>query len=292
MKKVLKWIGIVIGGLIGLVILAVVGISLSANARLNRTYQVEAEQLSVPGDEASIAEGKRLASFYCAGCHGGDLAGTDFFNDPAIAVLDAPNLTSGEGGIGGQYRDEDWVLAIRHGVDTSGKPLFIMPSKDFYYLSDEDLGQMIAYMKSLPPADNDANDYSIGLMGKVLIGTGAFGDVLNVETIDHTGPRPDAPRAGVTAEYGEYLVNTFGCGTCHGADMSGGKSPDPAAPPGPDITSAGSVGFWSETDFIHQVRNRESEWMPFESLAKMEDDELKAVFVYLQSLSAPESAAK
>jgi mono/diheme cytochrome c family protein len=284
MKKVFKWIGIVLGGLIGVIILAVLGLSFRANARLNKTYQIQPETVSIPADSYAIAEGERLASFYCTGCHGENLGGTDFFSEPALAVVDAPNLTSGNGGIGNQYSDADWVRAIRHGVDPQEKPLFIMPAKDFYYLNDEDLGQIIAFLKTLPPVDNTSNDFSFTTMGRVLLGAGVFGDVLNAETIDHAGQRPEAPVVGVTEEYGEYLVNTIGCRTCHGQELSGGQDPAPGAPPGPNLTPGGHLGSWTEAAFITTVRTRQSEWMPFESLAKMNDDELKAIWTYLQAL--------
>lgn len=284
MKKVLKRIGIVLGGLIGAIIIAVLGLSFRANARLNKTYDVQPEAVTIPVDADAIAEGERLASFYCTGCHGTNLGGKDFFSDPALAVVDAPNLTPGNGGVGNQYSDADWVRAIRHGIDPPGKPLFVMPAKDFYFLNDEDLGQIIAYLKDLPPVDNAANDFSFSLMGRVFLGTGVFGDVLNAQTINHTGPRPEAPSAGVTAEYGEYLVKTFGCSNCHGERLSGGQDPAPGAPAGPNLTPGGHLGSWTEAAFITTVRTRQNEWMPFESLAKMSDDELRAIWTYLQSL--------
>jgi mono/diheme cytochrome c family protein len=292
LKKVFKWIGIVLGGLIGVIMLAVLGLSFRANARLNKTYQIQPEVVTIPTDGDAIAEGERLASFYCTGCHGANLGGTDFFNEPALAVVDVPNLTSGNGGIGNQYSDADWVRAIRHGIDPQGKPLFVMPAKDFYFLNDEDLGQIIAFLKTLPPVNNTSNDFSFTTMGRVLLGSGVFGDVLNAETIDHAGPRPEAPVVGVNEEYGEYLVNTIGCRTCHGQELSGGQDPAPGAPPGPNLTPGGHLGSWTEATFIATVRTRQSEWMPFESLAKMSDDELKAIWKYLQSLPELETTTK
>ena len=41
-----------------------------------------------------------------------------------------------------------WVHAIRHGVRPDGTPLLFMPSTEFYFLSDEDLGAVIAFIKS------------------------------------------------------------------------------------------------------------------------------------------------
>ena len=80
MKKILKWIGIVLGSLIGMVILAVLGLSLGANARLNKTYQIQPEHVNIPADSDAIAEGERLSSFYCTGCHGTKLGGSYFFS--------------------------------------------------------------------------------------------------------------------------------------------------------------------------------------------------------------------
>ena len=36
-------------------------------------------------------------------------------------------------------------------------------------------------------------------------------------------------------------VDTFGCRTCHGPQLAGGKDPDPAAPPGPNLTAGGNL---------------------------------------------------
>lgn len=288
MRKFLKWVGIVLGGLIVLVILAGAGLSLSTNARLNRVYDIQPESVAIPTDAASLEEGQRLASIYCADCHGADFAGTDFFNDPALAIVDSANLTAGNGGIGVSYTDEDWVRSIRHGVDPEGRALFIMPSKEFYYFNDEDLGQLIAYLKSVSPVDRESTPFKAGIVGRVLMGLGVFGDVFNAENIPHE-LRPTAVPAAVSPEYGEYLVNTFGCRTCHGETLAGGLGPEPGMPPGPNLTPGGDLGKISDQDFINIVRAQTSDYMPFESLAKMSDEELSAIWTYLQSLPALET---
>jgi hypothetical protein len=66
------------------------------------------------------------------------------------ARIVAANLTRGAGGVGGQFSDADWVRAIRHGVGLDGKPLLFMPSQVFAALSDPDLADIIAYVKSVP----------------------------------------------------------------------------------------------------------------------------------------------
>jgi mono/diheme cytochrome c family protein len=92
-------------------------------------------------------------------------------------------------------------------------------------------------------------------------------------------------------EYGEYLVDTFGCRTCHGPELAGGKDPDPAAPPAPNLTPGGNLGSWDEQTFLTTIRTRKSEWMAFEALNHMTDEELQALWHYLQSLPALETVS-
>jgi hypothetical protein len=68
--------------------------------------------LVIPIDDASIEEGKRLASIYCASCHGEDQKGTEYFHDPALAIVDAPNLSSGRGGVGSYYSEVDMKRTV------------------------------------------------------------------------------------------------------------------------------------------------------------------------------------
>lgn len=291
MKKILKWLGIGVSGLLVLLLLLVFGLSWRANVRLNKTYNIMPEALTIPTDPAAIKEGKRLTAIYCANCHGDDLGGADFFNEPTLAVIDAPNLTGGAGGVGAQLRDADWVRALRHGVDPAGRPLFIMPSRNFYFFSDEDLGQIIAYLKTAPPVDRAANDRSTTFLGRVLMAIGLFGDLIDAETIAHTAPRPPALAPDVTVAYGKYLADTFGCRTCHGPQLAGGKDPDPAAPPGPNLTPGGNLGQWDEQTFLTTIRTRQSKWMGFEALNHMTDAELQALWRYLQALPPQETVA-
>lgn len=280
MKNFLKWSGLILG----ILLLATMGLVINTNARQNRDYNIQLETLKIPSNTDPLDRGEHLANIYCSGCHGEDFGGKAFFDDPALAVVDAPNLTSGEGGIGGSYSGEDWVRSIRHGVGPDGKPLFVMPSSDFYYFSDEDLGQIIAYIKTVPSVDRESQELQLGLVGKIMAGLRML-DIFTAENIPHE-IRPESIPVGVTTEYGEYLVNTFGCKTCHGDDLAGGKNPEPGAPPGPNLTPTGNMANFTDKVFIDYVRIRESQYMPFETLAKMSDDELTAIWLYLESLPA------
>lgn len=292
MKKFFKWFGIILGSLLGLVVLIFLGLALKGNLMLNKKYDVKVESITIPTDAASIARGEHWVKAECIGCHGADLSGGAFFNAP-FAQFDAKNLTSGKGGIGGELSDADWVRALRHGVGTDGLTVFIMPASDFRYFSDEDLGSIIAYVKSVPPVDKETRAPNFNLLGKVLVGAGIFGKgILVANDILESGPiASPVPSAGITPEYGDYIVNASGCRVCHGAKLTGGKSPDPTSINAPNLTPGGELLTWQEADFIKAIRTGvtksghqlDPKQMPWEHFKNFSDDELKAFWAYLQS---------
>jgi mono/diheme cytochrome c family protein len=296
MKRALKWVGIVLGGLIGVLVLALIAVYAISGSRMNKTYDIQVETVPVPSEAEALARGEHLAvTRGCTDCHGADLEGTVFSDDPALGRLIADNLTAGSGGVGSSYSDADWVRAIRHGVGPDGKPLLFMPSHEFYYLSDADLGALLTYVKSVPAVDNEHPGNSAGPLARVMLIAGQL-DLLPVELIDHEGPRPQAPEAGVTVEYGEYLA--VGCTGCHGPGYSGGPIPGgpPDWPPAANLTPAGNLASWTEAEFIDAFRTgirpsgeRFNEAMPYTAVGQMTDDELKAIWLFLQSLPAAET---
>ena len=291
-KKWLKWIGIILGGLVGLLVLAAVVIFVLGTNKLNKQYQISPEAVAVPSDAAAIQRGEHLATiFLCADCHTANLGGQVFYTVPGMLTIPTPNLTAGAGGVGAGFSDADWVRAIRHGVRPDGRALFIMPSAAFHNLSDEDLGEVIAYVKSRPPVDNPMPERRVELMGRLMMGVGMF-PPFAADQIDHTSASPAAPAPGVTADYGQYLTHV--CTECHGAQLNGA----PFGPPGqevptPNLTPGGELAGWTEQGFIDTMRTgvtpsggQLSEEMPWKYFGQMSDDELKAVWMYLQSLPA------
>lgn len=292
MKKVLKWIGIALAGLLGLVLIAAVGLYLVGSSKLNKRFSVQTASITVPADPSSIARGEHLVQAVsgCQTCHGERLEGQIFVNSPAMAVLAAPNLTSGAGGVGKTFTDADWMLAIRHGVTPDHRGLLLMPSQYFSRYSDEDLAAIIAYLKSLPPVDNPIPDRKVGPVGKLMVGAGQL-PPLPATRIDHSA-KPPAPVPGPTAEYGAYLVTVGFCRECHAENLAGNTNPN-GPPPGPNLTQGGEMRAWTEADFINTIRTGVkpgaiplSEEMPWKYYQKMTDEELKAIWAYLNSLPA------
>jgi mono/diheme cytochrome c family protein len=88
-------------------------------------------------------------------------------------------------------------------------------------------------------------------------------------------------------------VDTNDCRVCHGPDLNGGPFPDPTIKLiTPNITPGGEPGFWPEEQFINTIRTGKTpgghelnpEHMPWKDYRNFQDDELKAIWAYLQTL--------
>jgi mono/diheme cytochrome c family protein len=298
MKRVMKWIRVVLAGLVGLLVVAGAVIFVLATIKLNRTYEVEASSVSIPGDEAALARGEHLVKALagCEGCHGDDLGGMVLLDDPAIMTFHGPNLTSGRGGAGARFSDEDWVRAIRHGIDANGKPLLLMPAQNYRWMADEDLGALLAYIGTLPAVANEVPAPRLGPMGYLLALTERA--MVPAALFNHTERPASALEPGVTVEYGGYLVAIGTCRDCHGENLNGRPLPPMLdEPPARNLTPAGQLALWSEEDFIQTIRTgitpeghelREPMAGVITVLQQQTDDELAAIFLYLQSLPPKE----
>lgn len=296
MKKVFKWIGIVLGSLIGLILLVAVILYGIGFARMNKVYDFPPSGIVVPTDEASVAHGRHIVETTCISCHTVDLGGkVPFISVDGIMTLDSANLTSGEGGIGGEFTDEDYVRAIRHGVDPEGKPIYMPSVTAFARMSDEDLGAVIAYLKTVPPVDRVTNGFQVKSMAYIVFPLGLFGN-MPVEDVGHEN-NVAAPEPGMTVEFGEYRLAISDCRGCHYPDLAGGKYADPTFDIlVPNLTPGGELGSWTEEQFIQTLRTGvtpsghelKSNIMPLDEINNLTDDELKAIFLYLQSLPALE----
>ncbi len=281
MRRVLKWIGIVLGSLVGLLVVAVIVLNILSSRILNRTFNITAETITIPVDDASLARGEYLANAVCTECHGESLSGELMF-----AGVYAPNITPSQAGVG-DFSDADYVRAVRHAVNPDGRAYMVMPAEVFINWSEEGLGATIAYLKSLPPDDTLTPERSIGLVGRALIPLGIFGDVFPADYVEHDMPFPVRPEIGATAEYGAYFVKAGFCTSCHGDDMLGGRDPFVGEIP-PAVHARG----WTTEMFITAVTTGvkpdsgqlDPERMPWEMFAKFNREELEAIHLYLQTL--------
>jgi len=296
MKHPLKWPLIFLGGSVGLVILLGLGLYGLGWYRLNLTYNVGTAPVTLPADPDSLLEGQRIFRYRgCEACHGEDLQGLIYLDNPAIGQVITPNLTQGAGGIGGERSDLDLVRAIRHGLGPDGKGLLFMPSSEFYYLSDGDMGAVLAYIRSTTPVENQPAPSKLSPTGFIAMNLTREITFLPAELIPHENPPPPIPEPGLSPEYGEYL--SLSCPVCHGLSLSGGEIPGfpPEWPAASNLTtgSGSRLSFWGEEGFVDILRDGEKhgraihpDYMPWTSYRYMSDLELGAVYQYLTSLPA------
>jgi mono/diheme cytochrome c family protein len=299
MRKLLKILAWAFGGLVAVIVVAAVVMSSKASAALKQNYAVTVRPIAIPTGPEAITRGQHLArSRGCTECHGADFGGAKVVEDGAMGRWYGPNLTAGEGIRAGKFNNDDWVRAIRHGVGPDGRPLFLMPSEEYQHLSDEDLGDVIAYAKSVPPVNRASVPIELGPIAKMLVATGKM--KLPASIIDHANVRPPSIRKAVSLDYGRYI--SVGCVGCHGPNFSGGKIEigPPDWPPAANLTphADSRLPKWSEGDFITVIRtgkrpdgSETNSVMP-RAFGNMDDTELKALWMYLKSLPAVVTGAR
>ncbi len=287
MPRWLRWTGYAFAALTGVIAVAILLVYAVSSQHINRLYAIRGSPVRATGDPVSLDRGRHLveAVAKCQECHGDDYAGKMVSDNGAFGRLPGSNITRGRGGIG-SFSDADWERALRHGVAPGGRPLLFMPAEAFTRLSDEDLGAIVGYLKTLPPVDREWPAPKVGPLARVLYLKGDF-PLLPVRLVDHAAIR-QPPARGVTVSYGEYLATIGGCQGCHGAGLDG-----TGAPGAPDITR-GRLASWTEPDFFRALRRGrrpdgtpiDPTKMPWPRSGLMTDDEVRAVWMYIRSLPA------
>ena len=294
MKKALKIVGIVLAGLVVVAGGVLVYVFVAFNRMWTRTFDVPKHDITATADEVSLAEGRRLLKARaCTECHGDDLGGRYFMEEPALGRFYARNLTTGRGGNIGAFSDLDLERAIRHGIRKDNTGLVFMPADEFWHMSDTDLSKIIQAVRAAPPVDRDAQPNQFTLLSK---GLGVFGvfPLLPAAAIEHEKPHETPAAEGVSVEYGKYIA--VACAGCHGNSYGGGPIPGaPASMPVPaNLTPASDgLGRYDEGQFIAMIRTGKrpdgtaiNEFMPWKVYANMTDTELKALYMFFNSLPA------
>jgi mono/diheme cytochrome c family protein len=217
---------------------------------------------------------------------------------PELGSIVAPNITPDkETGIG-TWTDDEIARAIQEGVDKDGRALFpVMPWMNFRQMTDEDLASVVVYLRSIPP-----------LKHVVPVTKLVFPLSLIVKTIPQPLVTPVAQKTRTTpAERGEYLMTVGGCRDCHttqdskgtplpGMDLAGGNMFHDPADPSKHVFSqnitmdASGIAHYDEAFFIQTLRAGRlpgrtlTHIMPFENYRNMTDEDLAAIFAYIQTL--------
>ncbi|MCG6144279.1 c-type cytochrome [Leptospira bandrabouensis] len=258
---------------------------------MNKTYDVKSVPIPKFSKPIDLAEGKRLyQSRGCGDCHDVDGSGKTFIEDPAIGILSGSNLTAGKGGILADRTDEELAIAIRHGVGKNGRALIFMPSTDFQGMTNEDVGKLISFLRSRPAIDKSQGEVKPGPLGRFLFLIGEIPVFVSAEIINHETTHLANITPSVSIEYGKYVAST--CTGCHGFNLKGGpiQGAPPEWPPAQNISKHGLTKY-TESNFIQTIRTgkrpdgTEMKFpMPWKSLGQLTDTELKALWMYLQTI--------
>jgi len=218
----MRWIVRGVAMLMALVVLAFAALYGGSSWAMRKHYAVPASHVTIPSDAASIAEGARMARIAsCRDCHGMNGQGKVLFEAPMVGRVAPPALAR----IAATMTDADLVNVIRHGVHKDGTSLYVMPTRALSHLSDEDVGRIVAWIRTLQPSARDSLAMTeFGLGGRAILLAGKLPPMAS--------ERDEAP-AHTPTDRGKYIVD-IGCKACHKLHeqnvMDDGKIAPPLAP--------------------------------------------------------------
>ncbi len=254
----------------------------------------------------TVARGKALVvAGDCAGCHTADpakpFAGGGRINTPFGGIY-PPNLTPDKETGLGNWRDEDFLRALRLGVAPDGSRYYpAFPYPYFTKLVRDDILAIRAYLATLEPVRNKVPPPELLFPFNFRSGMRLWNWLYFQPGI----LMPDQAR-GAEWNRGRYLVEGLGhCGACHtpknflGADKAdqalGGNRVDGMFAPRLDSAARSGLKSWSADDiaeYLQSGRNAKSNAgqvmsdVIIGSTSKMNDSDIKAIAIYLKSLPA------
>jgi len=167
MKRMLKWAGIVVASLVGLLVLAIAFVFAGSERILDRSYRKRPSTVHASITPDQVARGAHLALIAtCTDCHGKDLTGNQL--PVPGSVIYAPNLTV----MTGTLSDADIDVAIRQGLRPDGKCVLFMPSHGYASFTDDEVASIIAWLRSLRPKGAPSPEPRLGLGVRVAFVTG------------------------------------------------------------------------------------------------------------------------
>jgi mono/diheme cytochrome c family protein len=245
-----------------LIILAVILAVIGAAAFWFITMPAKVSASALPAYAPNLDNGKTM--FYaggCASCHATPnqddktkLGGGRGLKSP-FGTFYVPNVSPDRNdGIGG-WSEADFVTAMWKGTSPAGEHFYpAFPYTSYQHMRLEDLRDLFAYLKTLPPVQGKVRDHDLPIQFKFrrLLGGWKF------LFLDGQPFKPD-PTKSAQWNRGAYLVNGPGhCAECHSPrNVLGGiipsqrfaGGPDPEGGDGwvPNITQAG-ISDYSERD--------------------------------------------
>ena len=230
MAKVLRWPGYLLAALLLIVLSAAAWVWIASSRALSVAPDPQPSRLERP-TPAQLADAPRqLRVLGCVGCHGERLQGDLFLNIPGIVKLHAPNLTL----VAARSTDQQLDQGIRQGIGHDGRPLLVMPSEGYQFLSDSETAALIAAIRAMPRGGRDQPPAVVEGRGRIGL---ALGKLRPAPAL--VGEYRASPLAsfGSNFERGRHIVQV-NCSECHGASLTGKElKPGTFAP---DLSIAGA----------------------------------------------------
>ncbi len=199
------------------------------------------------------------------------------------------------------WTDGEIFRTITTGVDKFGNALFpVMPYHYYAKMDKEDIYDIIAYIRSLPPLENKTPGRSIDFPMNFI-----------VNTIPTKASFVVKPPKSDSVNYGAYLVNAAACMECHTKVKKGQVIPELAFSGGRDfqmphgvVNSANitpdkgsGIGSWSVEQFVARFKaytdpaneramtsSDVNTIMPWTMLGGMDTSDLRSIFAYLKTI--------
>jgi cytochrome c553 len=213
----------------------------------------------------------------CIDCHGADLTGRLFHDEPPLAKITGANLTLAVA----HQSDAELARAIRTGVAADGRGLFVMPSAAFSHFTDAETADLLAYLRTSHPTGVPKQTLRIGPVGRLGLVLGKFESEPAM-----LAKGPQAPfDAGAEHQTGRSLSRM--CMECHGQSLHGAPGVN-----APDLAIAAS---YSLADFTRLMRTgvaAADRTLPLMSptararFANLSDEEIARLHAYLQARAA------
>ena len=202
-----------------------------------------------------------------------------------------------------RYTDGELYRVITTGVNKDGRAMFpVMPYQFYGKMDDEDIYSLTAYLRLLDPIESTVPDSESDFPMNFII-----------NTIPTKGSPMKRPDPSDTLAYGGYMTSASGCIECHTQvdkgqiikDLAFGGGRDFGFPDGSVVRSANitpddetGIGNWTANQFVARFKmyadstytlpsvapGEFNTIMPWTTYCNMTDEDLRAIFVYLQTV--------
>lgn len=200
------------------------------------------------------------------------------------------------------WSDGEIMHAIVSGVNKKGQALFpLMPYPEYSKMSREDLYSIIAYIRSIPPIQNDVPETDLDFPVSMII-----------KTLPRPAAISDGPNKNDSVNYGHYLISTAACTHCHTPSKDGKPVMELLFAGGAEFSlpwgtvrsvnitpdDQTGIGSWTKDIFISRFKVFESDSarntpvksnefntiMPWTDYAGMTPEDLGAIYNYLRTI--------